>query len=361
MDIVTYKSDEESEIQSNILNDYSEPEVLTYPTIFDADVYSNAGQESGESLMLPDTSMDTYHDTQTLKNPDYISCDAFDAFDQTESSKKIKKPMSAWILFSVEYREKLHREQPHLNFKDLAQRLSERYKDLSAEERSYYDDLAKKDKLRYQQEMLSSVSRTPTTNIVSESMALILPLARVKKIMKMDPDVNNIQKNALLAVTKVTELFLQYMGTRAHHVALQRRAKSVKQSDVIQAIHSLDTLRFLRTDFPRSMAPSVAQPGKRAGPRVGPTAAISGQAQASASILNFFGTKRKATFEPEDMGTGLGLEKESGVGSDFEASMNDNDQGNENFTSDDNLALNETVYDDGEERSFEAEESVDAV
>ena len=96
-----------------------------------------------------------------------------------EIAKKVKKPMSAWLLYSTEYREKVHREQPQLNFKEIAQTLSENYKKLSPELRQHYEELAMKDKLRYQQETLLNMSRIPATLPSAEAKDLIFPLVRM--------------------------------------------------------------------------------------------------------------------------------------------------------------------------------------
>ena len=41
-----------------------------------------------------------------------------------------------------------------------------------------------------------------------------IPLARVKRTIQYDPDVKNIQKEAVAVAAKVTELFIGYLAVR---------------------------------------------------------------------------------------------------------------------------------------------------
>merc|ERR1719310_1968840 len=59
---------------------------------------------------------------------------------------------------------------------------------------------------------LKSVSNTPVaTNSPLRSKDVLLPLARVKTIMKSSPDVENIGQESLFLITKATELFIMYL------------------------------------------------------------------------------------------------------------------------------------------------------
>ena len=55
---------------------------------------------------------------------------------------------------------------------------------------------------------------TPTTVSAGSplrSKDVLLPLARVKTIMKSSPDVENIGQESLFLITKATELFIMYL------------------------------------------------------------------------------------------------------------------------------------------------------
>jgi hypothetical protein len=81
---------------------------------------------------------------------------------------------------------------------------------------------------------------------------LTLPLARIRRIAKMDPEVKNIQKDGLLVMTKATELFVAFAALRTAQLASKRGAKaSLRSTDFISLIHSSELFHFLRPDFPR--------------------------------------------------------------------------------------------------------------
>ena len=59
---------------------------------------------------------------------------------------------------------------------------------------------------------LKAVSSTPTASASPlRSKDVLLPLNRVRTIMKSSPDVENIGQESLFLITKATELFIMYL------------------------------------------------------------------------------------------------------------------------------------------------------
>ena len=59
---------------------------------------------------------------------------------------------------------------------------------------------------------VKTVSKTPTAaGSPLRSKDVLLPLARVRTIMKSSPDVENIGQESLFLITKATELFIMYL------------------------------------------------------------------------------------------------------------------------------------------------------
>ena len=59
---------------------------------------------------------------------------------------------------------------------------------------------------------VKAVSSTPAANNSPlRSKDVLLPLARVRTIMKSSPDVENIGQESLFLITKATELFIMYL------------------------------------------------------------------------------------------------------------------------------------------------------
>ncbi|XP_045614142.1 DNA polymerase epsilon subunit 4 [Procambarus clarkii] len=74
---------------------------------------------------------------------------------------------------------------------------------------------------------------------------LRLPLARVKKIMKADPDLNLASQDAVYLITKATELFVESLVQEAYHYTCQARKKTVSRRDVDNSIEAIEALAFL--------------------------------------------------------------------------------------------------------------------
>ena len=84
--------------------------------------------------------------------------------------------------------------------------------------------------------------------------------ARIKKTIRMDPDVKQISKDGTIAISKATELFTQYLALNCYTTASYNKAKgggkkgvsSLKGNDLFSVIHNTPALQFLRPDFPLS-------------------------------------------------------------------------------------------------------------
>ncbi|XP_071533198.1 DNA polymerase epsilon subunit 4-like [Panulirus ornatus] len=74
---------------------------------------------------------------------------------------------------------------------------------------------------------------------------LRLPLLRIKKIMKVDPDLNWAAHDAVYLVTKATELFIESLVQEAWQFTYQSRKKTVSRRDVDNCIEAIDALAFL--------------------------------------------------------------------------------------------------------------------
>ncbi len=188
------------------------------------------------------------------------------------SRKEIKRPNSAYFVFATRRRRELSGGEEKLTFKELAQKIShewnnmteevkEGFQEISAQEREKYEQLIEEATEKEMQILLEDPSRAmegsnenvqglkfsnlPTNN------ELLLPLARVKRTIKMDPEVKNVSKEATALVAKATEMFVAYMSIRGAQTAAMRGGKQILEKDFIHMVQSNDLLEFLRDDFPR--------------------------------------------------------------------------------------------------------------
>ncbi|KAH8291283.1 hypothetical protein KR054_010353 [Drosophila jambulina] len=72
-----------------------------------------------------------------------------------------------------------------------------------------------------------------------------LPLARIRNIMKLDPDMQVATHEAVFAVTKAVELFVASLARESYTYTVQSKKKTIQKRDVEMAISAVDSLMFL--------------------------------------------------------------------------------------------------------------------
>ena len=82
---------------------------------------------------------------------------------------------------------------------------------------------------------------------------------RVRRILKLDPEIKTISKEASVAITKATELFVAYLTVRSQTINMRRKGKTIRDVDLYQIIHASELLQFMRIDFPKSVVTSAQE------------------------------------------------------------------------------------------------------
>ena len=73
----------------------------------------------------------------------------------------------------------------------------------------------------------------------------VLPLARIKKIMKMDEDVKMISIETPLLISKACELFIIELAYRGWIHTIEENRRTLQRNDIAQAISQNDFYDFL--------------------------------------------------------------------------------------------------------------------
>lgn len=79
----------------------------------------------------------------------------------------------------------------------------------------------------------------------------VLPLARIKKIMKLDEDVKMISAEAPLLFAKATEIFIHELTLRAWLHTEDNKRRTLQRNDIAMAISKYDQFDFLIDIVPR--------------------------------------------------------------------------------------------------------------
>lgn len=102
-----------------------------------------------------------------------------------------------------------------------------------------------------------------------------LPLARIKKVMKADPEVKMISAEAPILFAKGCDIFITELTMRAWIHAEENKRRTLQRSDIASALSKSDMFDFLIDIVPRE----EAHPHKRSG---GQNAAVQSSAAAVA-------------------------------------------------------------------------------
>ncbi|KAL1699315.1 histone-fold-containing protein [Schizophyllum commune] len=82
-----------------------------------------------------------------------------------------------------------------------------------------------------------------------------LPLARIKKVMKSDPDVKMIAADAPILFCKACEIFIAEITARAFIVADANKRRTLSRADIAKALSKSDQFDFLIDIVPRDDLP----------------------------------------------------------------------------------------------------------
>lgn len=83
---------------------------------------------------------------------------------------------------------------------------------------------------------------------VQDLTTLIFPLARLRKITKLDPDVKGVSKEGLLLITKCAEMVTAKLGQESVKVAQLQNRRKLLPEDVAQVCATREQFLFLRED-----------------------------------------------------------------------------------------------------------------
>ncbi|KAF3834717.1 hypothetical protein F7725_027275 [Dissostichus mawsoni] len=72
-----------------------------------------------------------------------------------------------------------------------------------------------------------------------------LPLARIKALMKTDPDVSLASQESVFIIAKATELFVEMIAKDSLVYAQQGKRKTLQRKDLDNAIEAIDEFAFL--------------------------------------------------------------------------------------------------------------------
>ncbi|CAH2286015.1 chromatin accessibility complex 1 [Pelobates cultripes] len=90
----------------------------------------------------------------------------------------------------------------------------------------------------------------------SESRLVLLPLSRIRVIMKSSPDVANINQDALIITAKATELFVKYLASYSYKHGTGKESNTLTYDDLSETAEESETFQFLSDILPKKILAS---------------------------------------------------------------------------------------------------------
>ncbi|XP_030763866.1 DNA polymerase epsilon subunit 4 [Sitophilus oryzae] len=91
----------------------------------------------------------------------------------------------------------------------------------------------------------SSNNKKENTAVSKPVKYVKLPFAKIKHIMKMDPDCVIVQQDAVFLVTKATEMFIEFLTKETNKQLTGNKRKTIMKKDVDATVESIPQLCFL--------------------------------------------------------------------------------------------------------------------
>jgi len=79
----------------------------------------------------------------------------------------------------------------------------------------------------------------------------VLPISRIKTIMKSSPDVSTISNDSLFLIAKATELFVEYLAKMS--LKKSDKAQTVDYNNLAVIVDEQETLQFLQDIIPQKI------------------------------------------------------------------------------------------------------------
>jgi histone H3/H4 len=133
---------------------------------------------------------------------------------------------------------------------DIAKRVGEKWKLLSEDEKAAYKQKAETINAENEREYAAKIASGEIVEGGEDDKDdnepdLSLPLARVKRIMRLDKEVKNTAVDACRLVSRATELFVESLVEGAFQTMKAQKRKTVKHGDVEHHVLRKPRLEFL--------------------------------------------------------------------------------------------------------------------
>eukprot|EP00548_Thalassiothrix_antarctica_P005681 CAMPEP_0194139182 /NCGR_PEP_ID=MMETSP0152-20130528/8906_1 /TAXON_ID=1049557 /ORGANISM="Thalassiothrix antarctica, Strain L6-D1" /LENGTH=369 /DNA_ID=CAMNT_0038836959 /DNA_START=136 /DNA_END=1245 /DNA_ORIENTATION=+ len=206
-------------------------------------------KKSDDDELPPSKRKSDLNNNEDAKNNDD---DNEDVAAAVTHSRPIKKAKTGYFIFMDERRPAIQAKFPGQTVAVISRELGTIWSSLADEEKAVYQERSAQDKERYAKELAENISNgidnTALQQKTIDPNGIVLPVNRIRKICKLDPDVQNLSKEATMLITKCAELAVIHLGQEAVKVAQIQNRRTVMAEDVAQVCATREQFLFLRED-----------------------------------------------------------------------------------------------------------------
>jgi len=149
----------------------------------------------------------------------------------------------------------LHYQNPGEPVGTIAKRIGELWSRLTPEEKAVYQKRSIEEKEQVARETVILreagllLDSTTAPGPGTATSGFILPVNRIRKIVKLDPEVKGLSKEGIHLITKAGELFVAMLGKQTVQVATMQNRRKLIPDDVIQVCETKPQYMFLQEDI----------------------------------------------------------------------------------------------------------------
>ena len=164
--------------------------------------------------------------------------------ENADANKTVGRGMTGFMMFVKEQRAEI---KATLGDKatptSITKTAGEIWRSLNLQEKESWNKKAKE----YKKETPKSAEAGEIDGNADQSIKSLLPISKIREIVKLDPEVHNISAQAVRMIAKATELFTEDLSKRSFDCGGRKRLRLV---DVHHIIHSVEPqFGFLVDDF----------------------------------------------------------------------------------------------------------------
>ncbi|KAG7353151.1 HMG high mobility group box-containing protein [Nitzschia inconspicua] len=180
--------------------------------------------------------------------------------------RPVKRSRTAYFIFVDENRAKIQSEHPGEGVAFIARKLGQQWAQIAQQEKEVYQQKAAKEREQVAaqleeynkalqkaglqvEDLIDYDGKTKKNNGPKDPLEMVFPVARIRKIAKLDPEVKNLSKEALQLVVKCAELFTAKLGQETTGVARMQNRRTLLPQDVAHVCRHRDPFLFLKDDI----------------------------------------------------------------------------------------------------------------